>query len=124
MEVDLQTFSNLIDPSSYDSETMKNKADMLSALHTLTAGMCKGYAVGEAAGIAENELVHLQTLQKDFTDVDTQQIKLGKSSNYMKSADYVILGGMIKNLTTGCGESKSDACQSACVSSWQVKNNL
>ena len=40
---------------------MDAKNDLLEGLDDLTASMCKGYSVGEAAGMATNKYVKLLT---------------------------------------------------------------
>lgn len=92
---------------------------MMLALDSLTADMCKGFSVGETAGAAKDPLVYLQTVNKDFTDVDTVPIELGCTNCYMTYPDKVTLGSSIKTAEK-CGSSQDTACVSACVSSWQV----
>ena len=54
MEDSLLVYSNLIDPAVYDSTTQGHKVTLLTTLDSLTASMCKGFAVGEAAALAKN----------------------------------------------------------------------
>lgn len=122
VETSLTIYSNLIDTSAYDDQAMNTKKEMRAALPSLTASMCKGFAVGEDAGIAENKLVNIQTLNKDFADVDTARIYLG---SVPASSSSVVLGSILKEKydSYSCGGDTS-TCASACVSSWEMKEDL
>ena len=50
---------------------MASKGKLLAILPSLTAGMCKGFAVGEAAGRAKNPLLDVMTVNKDLSDAST-----------------------------------------------------
>lgn len=120
------TYVNLIDPLVYDSNSQNSKSSFLTTLDSLTASMCKNYASGEPAGIAKTSLVVLQTINKDFDDVDTKEITLGCSDcpTYRNGSEFVLLGAGLKSIWNGSFQCDGEeTCTGFCVSSAQVNNN-
>ena len=125
VEQDLQPFSNTIDATSPgpDSATdSQSKADFLSALDSLSASLCKSYAIGEPAGIATSDLVVLQAIMKGFSDVHTNEIQLGCSdcSAKLRGPDFVLLGTYLKTKYESFSCHVGETCTGACVTSAQV----
>ena len=124
VETALTVFNNLIQPFKFDTTTLNSKARLLASLDSLSASMCKGFVVGQAAGVATSDPVTIVTINKNFGDVDTAIIKLGAADSFSSSS--VVLGSTIKRdfaLYT-CGTGGASQCTSACVSSWEVSNSF
>ena len=81
--------------------------------------MCKGFATGEAAGVATSKLVTIVTLNKATNDIDHAKISLGAMTGDL------VLGSSLKNQyeSYSCGNGASK-CTSVCVSLWQVSGVL
>ena len=118
METSLETYSNLIDPALYTTQSMETKQSMLQGLQSLTPSMCKGFAPGEAAGIANNKFVTLLTINKELDDIDSASIRLAAPTTF--PANDVVLGSSLKSqlLSLSCGSGVT--CTSVYVSSWEV----
>ena len=72
--------------------------------------MCKGFAPGEAAGIANNKFVTLLTINKELDDIDSASIRLAAPTTF--PANDVILGSSLKD--------QYASFSSIYVSSWEV----
>ena len=100
---------------------MNTKQELLNALDSLTASMCKGFSVGEAAGVAQSKYVDIVTVVKDTANIDTESVVLGTSSTY--PTNEVVLGSTLQDRyeSYSCGDGGSETCNSICISSWKVR---
>ena len=114
----LTTYNNLIHPSSYDETTMNAKKNLLDALDGLTASMCKGYTVGEPAGVASSSYVTIVTVNQDSSDLATRNVVLGSSEVDVGAS----VGGQFTSYS--CGDGDVETCHSVCISSWEVRFHL
>ena len=97
---------------------METKQNMLQGLDSLTPSMCKGFAPGEAAGIANNKFVTLLTINKFLDDIDIQNISLAAPNTF--PANEIILGSSLKDQYESYPCGGASPCTSVCVSSWKV----
>ena len=89
---------------------MTTKKDLLYALDSLTPSMCKGFAPGEPAGIANSKYMKLMTINKYTADIDTDRISLAAPGTF--PASDIVLGSSLKT--------QYDSYSSLCVSAWEV----
>jgi len=104
---------------------MTSKADLLTAMYNLGQSMCINLGSADPARLAQSSLVTIQSLNKAFSDVDTQEVTLGCSNcTSMTAPDLVLLGSQLKALYASWTCDTNVVCTSACVTSYQMPYDL